>query len=193
MPYLDRLMDNARVKLPGALDGAIHLELFNAFDDICRSVGAYVATVNVALTAGVQTYPVTAPAGAVPVTFIRLAHETYPAGNSRVSPSLALVVLLDPVTAQHAATPLTVEMAWAPDPQDQPADWVPATLWPRVYNVLLDGVLAAMMAQSAKPYSNNQLALFHARKFRHGKSRLKRETATGMIPGGVAWRFPAFA
>jgi hypothetical protein len=188
--YLTRLMNNLRVKLPGALDGAIQMEMFNVVDDMCRSVDFHLAVFATPLVVGVQSYYVQSPVGSLPISFYKLAHETYDMKRAFVSPDDASFTLLDPVTAEHAATPVAVKMTFAPDPAATPEQWVPDGFWGRGYTTILDGVLAAMMASPAKPYSNTQLALFHARKFKRGKSAIKIINTTGNAPDGQSWQFP---
>ena len=193
MSYFNRFMDNMRVKLPGALDGAIHLELFNTLDDICRTVDLYLTPVDLPLTVGVQSYIVVPPTGAVPITFYAIAHETFDVRLLRASPQDATVTFPGPVDAETAATPLVVKMTFAPDPVAAASQWLPEVFWRRAYDPILHGTLYRMMAQPAKPYSNPQIAVAHARASRHGKSRIKRDNTTGPLPGGVSWSFPRFA
>jgi hypothetical protein len=188
--YFSRLMNNLRVRLPGALDGAIQMEMFNVIDDMCRTVDFIFTVSQTNLVVNTSTYYVTPPVGTVPISFYKLAHETYPMTRAFVSPDEGSFTLLDPVTAEHAATPVAIKMTFAPDPAAAPEQWVPEFFWGRGYAVILNGVLAAMMASPAKPYSNTQLALFHARKYRHGKSGIKIINTTGNAPEGHSWQFP---
>ena len=190
---LNRLMDNARIKLPGALDGAIQLELFNVLDDMCRTVEFDMRSFDVQLSTAFQTYTIQAPSGAVPVTFYAAGHETYPSDRMRVDVGPATLVFLDPLTTQQAATPAVVTMTLAPDPDAAPTAWLTAALWAEGYSAILDGLLARMMAQAAKPYTSPQMALVHARAYRGGKSRIKRLRATRGDPSGASWAFPPFA
>lgn len=201
MTAFNRIHDNLRIKLPGATDLAIMLELFNTVENACRMGDIYMEQVQVPVVAGVYTYAVPSPPGvaAVPSAVFTLAHPTYPPGQTTYDPETRQITLIAPVTPEHVGLPITITAKFVPnaaysalDPASVAAV-LPAYLWERHYQMFIDGTLARMFAQVAKPYSNREMAVMHMRLFRAALSRAKSEQVKGHMPGGQAWLFPAFA
>jgi hypothetical protein len=58
------------------------------------------------------------------------------------------------------------------------------------YDVILDGVLARMMSQTAKPYTNPQMASYHQKKYMPGKAQARHQSNQQNIYGGQRWTYP---
>lgn len=62
------------------------------------------------------------------------------------------------------------------------------------FEPILDGALARLFSHTAKPYSNTQMAMFHARRFRAGITSAKIVAKSGNVVGGEpSWGFPNWA
>lgn len=186
---LNRIMDNLRVRLPGAVDSVLQLELFNTLNEFCCGSNIWREKIDVPITAGVKIYDLT------------------PSGNSKVVRLMSLVDGNDfPVSAAIDTIDFTLELFDTPNTSstfyatvaltvDDPVNtegypnfpsWILAT-----YQVdIEDGVLARMMSQPAKPYSNTQLALFHQRRFTSATAVARAEAQRRYTYGGQVWRFP---
>jgi hypothetical protein len=105
----NRIMDNLRVKLPGAVDGAIQLEIFNTIDDLCRNA-----------------------------------------------------LYTSPPTDQSTA--LTT--------------WLTEAEYKQHYRLIIDGTLARMLSQGAKPYSNIDLAKIHAALYASAMDQARTDKAS---------------
>jgi hypothetical protein len=57
-------------------------------------------------------------------------------------------------------------------------------------NDVINGVLGRMMGQTAKPYSNAQLSVLHARKFSSAIAFARQEANRRNIYRGQVWRYP---
>jgi uncharacterized Fe-S cluster protein YjdI len=188
---LDRVMDVLRVRLPGAKDSVIHLELFNAIDEFCRHAYAWVETITVPLVAGQTVYAVT-PAGTEIVEALSIDHATLQSAG--IVYSAGTIALDGAPEADDLATPLALVAVLTPSPLNTaPADWLPADLVAKHYAALVDGTLSKMMMQAAKPYSNPALAQFHGRRFRNAIALATVDARTGDVAGVRAWSFPRFA
>lgn len=186
---LNRIMDNLRVRLPGAVDDVIRLELFNVLNEFCRGSNIWRETIDVPISAGVTVYDLT------------------PSGNSKI---VRLINVLDgndfPVTAAIDITDYTLELFDTPNTSstfyatvaltvDDPVNAegyanFPSWILALYQTDIEDGVLARMMSQPAKPYSNTQLALFHQRRFTSATAVARAEAQRRYTYGGQVWRFP---
>lgn len=192
MAATDRLIDNALVHVPSSTKNALRLELWNVLDDFCRDTMAWGETVAVPLVADVASYLV-APAGTEVVQVSSVAHETL---NVDAAVFELGYLILDPVpTVDDALTPLTAACILTPS-LTAGADLenlVPLDLLTRWHNALLAGLISAMMAQPAKPYSNPQLAAYHRRRYLSDRAHARRWADTLGEVGLQMWRFPRFA
>jgi hypothetical protein len=66
-------------------------------------------------------------------------------------------------------------------------------LYQNWFETILDGCLYRLYAQPAKPYSNPQLAQYHARMFRAGCQRARAVAMQDYTDGPGRWRFPMYA
>lgn len=191
MTYLTRFRDNCRVNLPGALDGAIDVELFNVIDEMCRTVPFDLREFNADLVAGDLLVTVTPPANTTLLTVFTVSHVLV--DGIAYDPDEKRLIMPSAVTAEQAASPVIVEASVAPAPGATAAQLITDRLWERGYDCILSGVLGRMMAQPAKPYTNPVFAVNHIRRFRQKMSLLADETLRAQQPGATSWRFPSFA
>lgn len=189
MSTVARLKDNVRIRLPGALDAAIDLELFNVIYEMCTSTYFYRERLSFTPVAGQQTYDVTQPSITVLWVF-QAAHQTWDTSGVVFEAKDEELYFTKAPTAADVGTSLVYEAAVAPKEGSPavPENWLPVNIFALVYPTLLDGVLYRMMTHPAKPYSNEKGAVFHGRKFRNAMSLLK---ASSNYPVAPSWRFPS--
>lgn len=193
---MDRLMDNARVRLPGALDSAIQAELLTVMDTFFKHTNCW--TEEVEINVG--------PASGTPVT--EPDNYTFAFATANGTPIRLLYVVNADGQPMRASMPIPGEIAVAYLP-NQPETWtakvvltVETTVTSEGYpsfpnwvlekwgSELLDGLLGRMMSQPAKPYSSLQTGALHYRMFRNLLSRAKTETARQNTYAAQPWRFP---
>lgn len=193
MALTDRLMDNLRVKLPGAIDPLIKTELWNTLNDACREGHLWRETIDVPLVEGEVAYEV-APAGAEVVHVYGVSHATLDVTGTVYDNGMVVLRNRTPLFSD-TTTPLFVDAALTPS-LDAGADienLIPADMWSTHHNMLVDGVIGRMMGQVAKPYSNPALAAYHLRSYRSQMVEARRRIKTGGIPGAQTWRYPRWA
>ncbi len=192
----DRLIKNARVSLPGSLDDAILLELFNVLDQFYRESNIWMENV-----------PFSAFSGDPPGTIYYIEPESVSTIVRLIS-----VVNVDGFN-QRAFMSIPGEVTFvSPPPDHEPAkDYTytaqvvlsiidpmqrngypefPEWTLEKYSTGILNGLLGRMMAQPAKPYTNLQLAALHLNAFRRTISIASTESIHRNVGNAQAWMFP---
>lgn len=192
-PTLLRLMDNLRLELPGAVDGMIQLQLFNAVSDFCDRTNAWRCYNDIITEVDVDIYALyPSVSGAVAKRLLSAANAdangpTYTGQAALLTPNrVALSRVPDqPMTLRLylALIPgeLSTKQVYPPMP-----DW----FWLDYFEAIKAGVLARMMSQIAKPYSNPTMAGAHLRMYTRAVMEARTSAQDGRIYGGQNWRFP---
>lgn len=193
---MNRLMDNARIKLPGALDGVLQMEMVNVLNEFLNGSNLWTEDIPFGVTPTTETYL-----------------ENPSAWTYTIIPSRGSINrLMALVTSDGLAVPAGMEvpgdivLGRQPNEADTYTALVslvlgdqmtkegypdfPQWILSKYYPDILDGLLGAMMGQLAKPYSNPQLAQFHLRRFRSAISAAKVEAQHKNVYRGQSWRFP---
>lgn len=191
-----RLMNNARVQLPGALDGAIWQEIFNIFSDFCNRTDLWYEDIPLVLAAPPyargDSFPVTPSTG---TRLNRLLYVLNADGIQRrmTMPTPGTVVFVD--SADMSQT-WTARFSLCPD-DPVPASGtltgipqLPAWLLEKYHLGLLAGVVGTMMTHVGKPYTNPTMAKYHLTKYLNAISEGKNDARRQNIYGGQIWNFP---
>jgi hypothetical protein len=197
MPSADmtRLMDQCRVRLPGALDGAIQQEMYSAFDHLLQISHLWYEDITFVANPtddsyeqnpAAYTYTLTPTSGQV-VRLLSVAAEDG-AGISAAMPIIPDLILAVPPEATSVYVARVVLTVAAVDVDGYPIvpDWIVSKYQAKI----LDGVLGRMMSQIAKPYSSTQMALTHTRLFNSFVQRAKVEALRENVHAAQRWRFP---
>jgi hypothetical protein len=188
---LTRLMENVRIKLPGALDDAIKLELFNVLNEFLTDSRCWLDEVQVDIEPEVVTYEVTPEEDGVVVSLESFTNSD----DSPVAATMQIpgtVVLTNTPAEEDTCTAKVSLTVMNPDDTNgypRMPDW----LLSKHFNGILHGLLGAMMTQQAKPYTNERMAVYHIRKFRAAIANARAEARRQNLYGGQRWRFPQFA
>lgn len=186
---MTRLMNNLRISLPGAIDDAIRIEVFNALNDFFQGTNIWRENIEFEVTSGVTNYELT-PSG--PANLVRLMavedNNSLPVNATLdlISGELVLAYAPNQTATYTAQVALTVNDPL--DREDYPV--FPAWVLNLYINDITSGVLSRMMAQPAKPYSNAQLAAYHARNFQSAIANARAEANRNFTYGAQRWRFP---
>lgn len=194
---MNRLMDNARVKLPGALDNVIQLELFSVLDEFFQSTNIWIEDIEFAVTPTNDTYLENPDA---------YTYELHVLDGGTINRLIGVVNSDGFAQAASMPTPGYVVLAYSPNQNDTYTARVAKTVTDPVtrdgYPVFpdwvigkygsdfLDGVVGRMMGQIAKPYSSPQVAMIHLRRFQQAIGKARAETMHGNVYRGQNWRFP---
>jgi len=185
---LSRLMDNLRTQLPGARDETLKLEMFNAIDDFLEQTNVWREDITVAVTTTKLTYDII-PVGVSTITRLMVGKDAdgYPVQSMMREPGV--VVLRDPPRANGNFT-FTVALT-VDDPVDRDGyPEVPEWIMTKYSGAFLDGVLARMMSQIAKPYTSPVMAKVHNDAFTTAISLARVEQERANLFRAQNWRFP---
>jgi hypothetical protein len=195
---LNRLMDNARIRLPGALDDTIKLELFSALDAFFQGSNSWYedidfnvvpTTLSYAEDPSQFSYNITpSQAGSIIIRLIGVWDaQGFP--QTAFMPTLGTIVLKNgPNEAQTYTARVVLTVSDPVDVDGYPT--VPSWVLAKYGNEILDGVLGRMMSQLAKPYTSAQGALYHNRMFGKAVIAAKVETQHQNVYRGQSWSFP---
>lgn len=193
---MNRLIDNARIRLPGALDTAIQFELFSVMNDFFQKSNIWYEDIQFTANPTTETYienPDAFTYQLVPEsgTITRLMTVVNSMGYAQRAymPTLGYLILdRAPATADTytARVALTVTDPITRDGYPQFPDWI----LNKYGNDILDGILGRMMGQIAKPYSSPTMATYHLKKFEGAISQAKVEASHQNVYRGQNWKFP---
>jgi hypothetical protein len=193
-----RLLDNARTHLPGALDSAITQEVFNVLTDFFNRTNIWWEDVNVPLAANLQytTVDIVPDEGRINRLLGVYANGDITQLRRMAMPTPGCLQFID---VPGSDTTWTARCALCPaDPVPQSGQLAgfpqaPDFVLTRYHEGLMHGVVAAMMMQVSKPYTNPKMALLHQGKYRATVSEAKTETRHSNVFAGQRWSFPSFA
>jgi hypothetical protein len=192
---INRLMDSARVRLPGTLDGTLQLELFSVFDEFLRETNAWTQDVSFNVEPVTQsfqenpssyTYQITAAGEIIRLLDVRNAHGIKQHATMPVPGSV--IISTPPAQTETFTARVSLTVSDPVGTDGFPA--LPVWILRKYGTDLLDGLLGKMMSQPAKPYTSLSLAVAHMRKFRSSISKAKVETIRQNVYGAQNWRFP---
>lgn len=188
---LTRLMENVRIHLPGALDDAIRLELFNTADEFFKYTRSWQEDIVFETGAGETSYEIDPDEDGTIISLLAIenASETPVRGTMAVPGIVILDTEPSQVEELTATVALTVVDPVRTDDYPRLPDW----FLTKYYDAVLDGLLSRMMLQPAKPYTNERLALLRGRTWRAKLASAKAEALHKNRQGGQTWRFPSYA
>jgi hypothetical protein len=185
---MTRLLNNARSRLIGALDPAIKNELFGALNEFFQGSNVWTNDVPIAVTSAASSYEVD-PSDPGQINRLMWVLDT---NQAPVNATMQIPGTLDLANTPSQNDTYTVTIALTVnDPVASTGlPWCPDWTVDKYNDVMLDGVLARMMSQAAKPYSNERMAIYHMRRFQGGISTAKNEAWHKNVRAGQRWRFP---
>lgn len=197
-----RLMDTARVRLPGATDAAIQLELFAVMDEFFKETNSWMEDIDVFVKGGQRPGTVIELTQTSPSLIDKLMWITYrpdennsfsgaPIGGAAMQIPGELTLRTMPTTDTWYR--VTVSKTVADPTQRDGYVTFPAWVLQRYRDVILDGLLGKMMSQPNKPFTNQQLGVYYLRKWITGYSDARVQVQRNNSYRAQAWRYPGFA
>ncbi len=193
---MNRLMDNARIHLPGALDSSLQYELFSVMNEFFQNSNIWYEDITFTANPTTNTYfeaPQDYTYYIVPTSGVinRLMYLR----NSQGYPQAASMAIPGELILDHAPNATDTYTArvclTVTDPTTREGyPEFPGWILNKYGNDILDGLIGRMMGQMAKPYSNNQLAMYHLKRFQGAVSQAKVEAMHRNVYRGQAWNFP---
>lgn len=198
---IDRFMKTARVRIPGATDDALQLELFAVMDEFFKGSNVWQEDIDVAIAAngaaGTTYFLVPSSPSTIDklLWVFQVPTDTNTLRGPQISAAMSvpgeLTLELQPNQAvvYRATVALSVQ-----DPVSRTNYVVfPSWVLAKYRNTILDGLLGRMYSQPAKPWTNNQLSVFHLRKFKVGTASARVDMTKNNVFKAQPWRFPSFA
>lgn len=187
----DILVNTVRARLPSALDGVVRLELQNVMKDFLAESNALVDSIPISVVTGQTDYTVYSINGVI--NRLMSLVDTYgnPVPSSLIPPSLTVQDFTIRLAIKpSAASSYTAYVALTPDPSVPVDQSIPDWMIAKYREGFEDGVLARMMTQPAKPYSNMKLADYHGRKYRRAVMLARNEALHAYKFRGQGWGYP---
>lgn len=193
---MNRLIDLAKIRLPGALDTALQMELFAVMDEFFIASNLWTDDISfvVVPTSATHledpdafTYPVAPAQGTIHrLLGVVNSQNVLQAATMAIPGEIVIKNSPNETDTYTARLALTVTDPVTSEGYPQFPDWV----MNRYGTDILDGLLGRMMSQIAKPYSAPNMALTHLKKFRSSTMSAKVDAQHKNIFGGQSWRFP---
>jgi len=193
---MNRLMDHARIRLPGALDSNIQMELFAVLKEFFQSSNIWHEDIQfpVQPTADSHlqnpeafTYDVVPTQGTITRLEGVVNSQAFPQSATMATPGQVVLRFSPNATDTYTARVfLTVSDPVTREGYPEFPDWI----LDKYGNDILEGVLGRMMTQIAKPYTSQAGAMFHLRNFKQAISQAKVEASHQNVYRGQNWRFP---
>lgn len=197
---IERFMNTARVRLPGATESALQLELFNVMDDFFKGSNLWQEDIDFTVVGNSPSgtvYYIT-PTGPCIIDKLMWCYgvpDTNEIRGIQIKASMQipgeLVLYTQPNTDERYR--VTVALTVADPTQRDGYVTFPKWVLDKYRTVLLDGLLGKMMSQPAKPFTDKQLSVYHLRRFKSGISEARVEGQRNNVYRSQAWRFPSFA
>lgn len=188
---LTRLLNNARVHLPGAIDSMLQIELFNVFNDFFQGSNIWKEDITfpVKATDAVGTvYSIENESVASMVRLLGMKNSSgLPVYGTMAVPG---EIILQTAPSQNDTLTATVALTVNDPTTKEGYPEFPAWTLNKYGTGILDGLVGRMMMQPAKPYTNAQLAAPRMRKFNGAISQAKYEALHANLNNGQTWRFP---
>ena len=174
--------------MPGAIDDAVRLEVFNALNDFFQDTNIWYEDIDIDVVAGQQTYDLISSGLSSIVRLLGVVDAAERPVTAYMDTPGELQLRDNPITptTYTARVSLTIN-----DPLDREGNPVfPMWVLNKYQNDIIDGVLGRMMDHPAKPYSNPKQSLIHARKFRLAIAFARQEINRRNVYRAQRWQFP---
>lgn len=187
----DRIVQNAKMRLPGAVDDALKLELFNMLDNFFTTSSIWREAIDVTITPGTLTYDIE-PESSNAARIIRLLsfQTTNTQTDIPVTMSTPGEIVLNRDTTTTLACVATVALSVGDTLDNAGYPFAPDWITDKYFNGLIDGLVGRMMIHPAKPYSNEKLSIFHLRSFNGTVSQARVDANHANLHRAQNWRFP---
>lgn len=196
IPEVTRLLADGRSGLPGALDAELRAQLFGALRDFCDRTNVWIEEISVSIVPNTLAYVLTPMANGRIIRLINLYNSTdldkRPVAQATMSVPGALVLQQAPSAAATWVAVVSKVVVDPPDVDGNPV--IAAWIFQKYYDALFDGMLSRMMAQPAKPYTDQKMAAYRAQKFTQAISMTRVEVLHANLYNAQRWAYPqAFA
>lgn len=185
----DRLMTTIHPHLPGAMDLAIKQELFSVCQTFFEDSNVWREDIPFSLGVNDDSAEIMPYTGRIKRLLYVNNSDGFPVKGVTM-PDTEAGLIQFPSTANADDYVATVALTVS-DPASRDAfPIVPQPLVSKYWQVLMWGILANMMVQPSKPYTDVNRASFYLNKFNGGKARARNEANSGNTKNSQAWAYP---
>lgn len=204
---LARIIDNAKVSLPGAMDGAIRRQLFNTLKEFferseCWQTCIVVPIILTPTPIALYELPTDDYCAIVRLVWLEGGITCPPTSPSdplaRGLPKKGFLVKTGPrAHLQLGEYPSSAEdwrahlVMTVVDPTNQEGiPNFPEWIGERYHDYLTSGVIKRMALEPKKPYSDMSMVKYHGAQFETGMNLARSQAQVGYVADGQSWRFP---
>lgn len=195
---ITRLMNNAIIRLPGAIESVLQQELFSTMDEFFKKSNVWNEDIDIAIPGmdpANTIYEVT-PTGPALIDKLLWVFEVPTSTSIGRGPGVAAYMSVpgELTLRTQPSSDVTYRVTVALTVQDPTLRngyvTFPAWVLAKYRECILDGLLGRMMSQPGKPYTNTQMSVFHMRKFRQSTASARVEWTRSNTYRAQAWAFP---
>ncbi len=189
-----RLVTNAQIRLPGATSTTVQQELFMVADEFFKESNIWREDIEFAVPANDPwgtVYEVT-PTGNTIIDKLMWMRNADGGGRIFGQMSVPGEITLNTYPSSPANYIATVALTVSDPTQRDGYVSFPDWVLNKYRGVFLNGILAKMMSQPAKPYTNTQLSVYYIKLFNSGKAAARVEAQRANVFKAQAWKFPSF-
>lgn len=180
-----RIIENTKIRVPGALEDVMKLELYNVVRDFLDGTDAWQEDIPVHVQADRKTYYLSA-SGEVARLKSLVDSNGLPVRGTMAEPGVLILERAPSKTDTYTATVSILPNGVNSDGFPDMPDWISS----KYYMTLVDGLLARMLSHPAKPYANAALAAVHNSRFESGVGVASAHVQHANLASAQAWRFP---
>lgn len=188
----EQFMNQARIKLPGASDAGIKLELYDVMKEFMKDSNAWTEDITFTALPNTTKYLLTPVQDGGQIIRLIGVFDDKGIPIPAFMPTFGQITIVNQASTspnQPVWTARVVKNITLPTTrEDIPVgpDWLLT-----VYSVdILDGLLGKMMGQQAKSYSNGQMSTYHLRRFRTAIQGARTAAIRQNTQGAQEWAFP---
>ena len=189
---IQRIIQNVQMHVPGSTDNTIQKELYNCMDEFLKESNVWQQQVSFPVLGDgtTTTYTVSVSTGLIN----RLIWLKNSNGDQIFNVTMhvpGVLVLSNPLsTADTWTANFACTIVDPTDTQNYPVLDGDGWIYDKYGNVFQDGTIGRLMMQPLKPWSNQQLGIYHVRRFMNGMSLARSEAARSNLYGAQRWMFP---
>lgn len=185
----DRILTEARIRLPGAIDDTMKVEMFAVLDEFFRHSHIWQESVLLGVVTTKQKYDIDSNEWVATVNQLMWVEnkDKIPV-NASMEVTGELYLYSPPAENQTYTVRVALSVADVLDEDGYPQ--VPQWVITKYREGLKDGLLARMFIQPAKPYFNTDLAKYYNARWRTVLSSAYADSRQQNVFGAQRWKYP---
>jgi hypothetical protein len=190
----DRIFQDVRKDLPSVTDATLRQELFRVLDDFTQTTNIFRSTIEFAVDPAAKSYTLSMPVGEGKANRLMLVYDTASTTMNWAAPGITMRI---PGVIQLWQAPQQAG-TWAAIVAKRTAEPLSSDKYPNIDEWIVEkyadclgrGILARLMWEPQKPYSNPMLAAQNQRAYIDGRSLARANDGHANVYDGQNWRYP---